>query len=27
MDQAVVDKVDAMWSELGLPGSGQEHLN
>jgi len=22
MDQAVVDKVDAMWSELGLPGSG-----
>jgi len=23
MDQAVVDKVDAMWSELGLPGSGK----
>jgi 4-hydroxy-3-polyprenylbenzoate decarboxylase len=22
MDQAVVDKVDAMWRELGLPGSG-----
>ena len=21
-DQAVVDKVDAMWGELGLPGSG-----
>ena len=24
MDQAVVDKVDAMWSELGLPGSGKK---
>src|SRR5712671_3039069 len=24
MDQAVVDKVDAMWSELGLPGSGSK---
>jgi 4-hydroxy-3-polyprenylbenzoate decarboxylase len=24
MDQAVVDKVDAMWSELGLPGSGRK---
>jgi 4-hydroxy-3-polyprenylbenzoate decarboxylase len=23
MDQAVIDKVDAMWSELGLPGSGK----
>jgi 4-hydroxy-3-polyprenylbenzoate decarboxylase len=23
MDQAVVDKVDAMWSTLGLPGSGR----
>ena len=23
MDQAVVDKVDAMWSALGLPGSGK----
>ncbi len=23
MDQAVVDKVDAMWGELGLPGSGK----
>ncbi|NDH60751.1 MAG: UbiD family decarboxylase [Alphaproteobacteria bacterium] len=23
MDQAVVDKVDAMWSDLGLPGSGK----
>ena len=23
MDQAVVDKVDAMWSTLGLPGSGK----
>ncbi|MBV8186133.1 MAG: UbiD family decarboxylase [Alphaproteobacteria bacterium] len=23
MDQAVVDKVDAMWSKLGLPGSGR----
>src|SRR6195256_2183126 len=23
MDQAVVEKVDAMWSELGLPGSGK----
>jgi len=22
MDQAVIDKVDAMWGELGLPGSG-----
>jgi 4-hydroxy-3-polyprenylbenzoate decarboxylase len=24
MDQAVVDKVDAMWGELGLPGSGRK---
>jgi 4-hydroxy-3-polyprenylbenzoate decarboxylase len=24
MDQAVIDKVDAMWSELGLPGSGRK---
>ena len=24
MDQAVVDKVDAMWSTLGLPGSGKK---
>ena len=24
MDQAVVDKVDAMWGELGLPGSGKK---
>jgi 4-hydroxy-3-polyprenylbenzoate decarboxylase len=24
MEQAVVDKVDAMWSELGLPGSGKK---
>ena len=24
MDQAVVDKVDAMWSGLGLPGSGKK---
>jgi 4-hydroxy-3-polyprenylbenzoate decarboxylase len=24
MDQAVIDKVDAMWSELGLPGSGKK---
>jgi 4-hydroxy-3-polyprenylbenzoate decarboxylase len=24
MDQAVVDKVDAMWNELGLPGSGKK---
>ncbi len=24
MDQAVVEKVDAMWSELGLPGSGKK---
>ena len=24
MDQAVIDKVDAMWSELGLPGSGEK---
>jgi len=24
MDQAVVDKVDAMWSSLGLPGSGKK---
>jgi 4-hydroxy-3-polyprenylbenzoate decarboxylase len=24
MDQAVVDRVDAMWSELGLPGSGKK---
>jgi 4-hydroxy-3-polyprenylbenzoate decarboxylase len=23
MDQAVIDKVDAMWSTLGLPGSGK----
>ncbi len=23
MDQAVIEKVDAMWSELGLPGSGK----
>jgi 4-hydroxy-3-polyprenylbenzoate decarboxylase len=23
MDQAVIDKVDSMWSELGLPGSGK----
>ncbi len=23
MDQAVVDKVDAMWKDLGLPGSGK----
>jgi 4-hydroxy-3-polyprenylbenzoate decarboxylase len=23
MDQAVIDKVDAMWSNLGLPGSGK----
>ena len=23
MDEAVVDKVDAKWSELGLPGSGK----
>ena len=23
MDQAVIDKVDAMWSSLGLPGSGK----
>jgi 4-hydroxy-3-polyprenylbenzoate decarboxylase len=23
MDQAVIDKVDAMWGELGLPGSGK----
>ena len=23
MDQAVIDRVDAMWSELGLPGSGK----
>jgi 4-hydroxy-3-polyprenylbenzoate decarboxylase len=23
MDQAIVDKVDAMWSTLGLPGSGR----
>jgi 4-hydroxy-3-polyprenylbenzoate decarboxylase len=23
MDQAVIEKVDAMWSELGLPGSGR----
>jgi 4-hydroxy-3-polyprenylbenzoate decarboxylase len=24
MDQAVIDKVDAMWSELGLPGTGKK---
>ena len=24
MDQAVIDRVDAMWSELGLPGSGRK---
>jgi 4-hydroxy-3-polyprenylbenzoate decarboxylase len=24
MDQAVIDKVDAMWSGLGLPGSGKK---
>ena len=24
MDQAVVDRVDAMWSALGLPGSGKK---
>ncbi len=24
MDQAVIDRVDAMWSELGLPGSGKK---
>ena len=24
MDKAVVDKVDSMWSELGLPGSGKK---
>jgi 4-hydroxy-3-polyprenylbenzoate decarboxylase len=24
MDQPVIDKVDAMWSELGLPGSGKK---
>jgi len=24
MDQAVIDKVDAIWSELGLPGSGKK---
>jgi 4-hydroxy-3-polyprenylbenzoate decarboxylase len=24
MDQAVIDKVDAMWSDLGLPGSGKK---
>src|SRR5216684_2334357 len=24
MDQAVIDKVDAMWSELGLPGNGRK---
>ena len=23
MDQTVIDKVDTMWSELGLPGSGK----
>jgi 4-hydroxy-3-polyprenylbenzoate decarboxylase len=23
MDQSVIDRVDAMWSELGLPGSGK----
>jgi 4-hydroxy-3-polyprenylbenzoate decarboxylase len=24
MDQAIIDKVDAMWNELGLPGSGKK---
>jgi 4-hydroxy-3-polyprenylbenzoate decarboxylase len=24
MDQAVIDKVDAIWGELGLPGSGKK---
>ncbi|MBM3646852.1 MAG: UbiD family decarboxylase [Alphaproteobacteria bacterium] len=24
MDQAIIDKVDAMWSALGLPGSGKK---
>ncbi|WP_020694455.1 UbiD family decarboxylase [Reyranella massiliensis] len=24
MDQSVIDKVDAMWGELGLPGSGKK---
>lgn len=24
MDQTVIDKVDAMWSDLGLPGSGKK---
>jgi 4-hydroxy-3-polyprenylbenzoate decarboxylase len=24
MDQAVIDKVDAMWSTLGLPGTGKK---
>ena len=24
MDQAVIDKVDAMWSDLGLPGTGKK---
>lgn len=24
MEQAVIDRVDAMWSELGLPGSGKK---
>ena len=24
MEQPVIDKVDAMWSELGLPGSGKK---
>ena len=24
MDQAVIDKVDAMWGDLGLPGSGRK---
>ena len=24
MDQAVIDRVDAMWGELGLPGSGRK---
>jgi 4-hydroxy-3-polyprenylbenzoate decarboxylase len=24
MEQAVIDKVDAMWNELGLPGSGKK---
>ena len=24
MDQAIIDKVDAMWGDLGLPGSGKK---